>query len=76
MEVILIILSFIFSPLLTLYFIYMVLKEGLCKVCYLYYLAFTGFNKYRKGFRYPIYILALKKLNYMFAKYFIYRILF
>lgn len=65
---------FILSPILLPYFIYMVIREGLCKVCYLYFLAYTGWCKYRKCYRYPLSILALKKLNFIFAKYTLYRL--
>lgn len=70
-----ILFMFVLSPVLLLYFIYMVVKEGFCKVFYLYYLAYTGWGKYRKCYRYSLAILALKKLNFIFAKYTLYRIL-
>jgi len=57
------------------YFIYMIISEGVCRVLKLYFIAFTGLNRYRKGYRYPDAILALKKLNYIFAKYTFYKIL-
>lgn len=57
------------------YFLYMIIKEGICKVFRLYYIAYTGWNKKRNGYRYPDSILALKKLNYIFAKYTLYRML-
>lgn len=58
-----------------LYFQYMIIREGICMVFRLYYIAFTGWNKKRNGYRYPDSILALKRLNYIFAKYTLYRIL-
>lgn len=66
-------LMFILSPILFPYYIYMVIREGLCKVCYLYFLAYTGWYKYRKGYKYSLAVLALKKLNFIFAKYTLYR---
>lgn len=58
------------------YFLYMIIREGICRVVKLYLIAFTGWNKKKKGYRYPDSILALKKLNYIFAKYTFYKILF
>lgn len=58
-----------------IYFIYMVIREGICRVLKLYFIAFTGWNKKRKRYRYPNSMLALKKLNYIFAKYTLYRML-
>lgn len=57
------------------YFLYMIIREGICRVFLLYYIAYTGWNKKRNGYRYPDSILALKKLNYIFAKYTLYRML-
>lgn len=56
------------------YFLYMVIREGISRVLRLYFIAFTGWNKKRKRYRYVDAILALKKLNYIFAKYTFYRI--
>lgn len=47
----------------------MIIREGISRALRLYFIAFTGWNKKRKGYRYPDAILALKKLNYIFAKY-------
>lgn len=58
------------------YFFYMIIREGISRALRLYFIAFTGWNKKRKGYRYPDAILALKKLNYIFAKYTFYKILF
>lgn len=55
------------------YFIYMVIREGVCKVLKLYFIAYTQWNKKRNGYRYPDSILALKKLIYIFSKYTLYR---
>lgn len=63
----------LFCLFILLYFIYMIIKEGICRVVRLYYIAFTGWNKKRNGYRCPDSILALKKLNYIFAKYTLYR---
>lgn len=58
-----------------LYFQYMIIREGIVRVVRLYYIAYTGWNKKRNGYRYPDSILALKRLNYIFAKYTLYRML-
>lgn len=55
------------------YFFYMIIREGISRVLKLYFIAFTGWNNHRKGYRYTDAILALKKLNYIFAKYTLYR---
>lgn len=60
---------FFFCVFMLLYFLYMIIREGIIRVLRLYFIAFTGWNKKRKGYRYPDAILALKKLNYIFAKY-------
>lgn len=65
---------FILSPILLPYFIYTVIREGFYKVCCLYFLSYTGWRKYREGYLYPLSILALKKLNFIFAKYTLYRL--
>lgn len=70
-----VLLGFLLSPVLFIYFIYMVANEGVCKVFGLYYMVYTGWEKYRKGFSFPDSILALKRLNYMFSKYMLYRLL-
>lgn len=57
------------------YFTYMIIREGIFRVLKLYFIACTGWNNKRKGYRYPNAILALKKLNYIFAKYPLYRML-
>lgn len=57
------------------YFLYMIIIEGIVRVVRLYYIAYTGWNKKRNGYRYPDSILALKRLNYIFAKYTLYRML-
>lgn len=54
----------------------MIIREDISRALRLYFIAFTGWNKKRKGYRYPDAILALKKLNYIFAKYTFYKILF
>lgn len=61
--------------LLLSYFCYMILREGICKVFKLYFIVYTAWGKKRKGYKYPDSILALKKLNYIFAKYTLYRFL-
>jgi hypothetical protein len=53
----------------------MIIREGIFRVLKLYFIACTGWNNKRKGYRYPNAILALKKLNYIFAKYPLYRML-
>jgi predicted permease len=53
----------------------MIIREGICRVVKLYLIAFTGYGIKRKGYKYPDAILALKKLNYIFAKYTLYRLL-
>lgn len=58
-----------------LYFLYMIIREGICRVFRLYYIAFTGWNNKRNRYRYPDSILALKKLNYIFAKYTLYKMI-
>lgn len=44
------------------YFFYMIIREGICRVLKLYFIAFTGWGMHRKGYRYPDAILALKKV--------------
>lgn len=61
--------------LLLSYFVYVIIKEGICRILKLYYIAYTGWSIKRKGYKYPDAILALKKLNYIFAKYTLYRLL-
>ena len=57
------------------YFLYMIIREGICRVVKLYLIAFSGYGIKRRGYKYPDAILALKKLNYIFAKYTLYRLL-
>lgn len=68
-------LALLFTWFILLYFLYMIIREGVCKVLKLYFIAFSGWNNKRKGYRYTDSILALKKLNYIFAKYTLYRML-
>lgn len=53
----------------------MIIKEGIFRVLKFYYIAYTGWDIKRKGYEYPDAILALKRLNYIFAKYTLYRLL-
>lgn len=57
------------------YFLYMIIREGICRVVRLYFIAYTGWGKYRNRYRYSNSILALKRLNIIFSKYTLYRML-
>lgn len=58
-----------------LYFLYMIIREGLWRVLRLYLIAYTEWDNYRSNYKYPNAVLALKKLNFIFAKYTLYRLL-
>ena len=44
------------------------------RILKLYLIALFGYLIYRKKYRYPISILALKRINYIMSKYWLYRI--
>lgn len=64
---------------IALYVIYTFINEGICNVLKLYFIAFTGYkyryDKFGNKYKYPNFILALKRLNYKFSKYYLYRLL-